>query len=192
MKKVHARPSLATEAQGEVSEMSRPFKSTKQSWWSLRFRPLTWDEDVLDRPDLFRGAGWCGLRFVTSKYASDQRPYQFRFYEPAFAAMYPRRFYDWNDFVKRTKNDPRWEFIKKVCNLSEETFRIAKENYGTTIPFTFDVVKYKELCGGETKVTTAKEVEKYKTAKALRKQWKEQQRLLKEGRDPLTGKRIEE
>lgn len=172
--------------------MTQPLKSTKQSWWSFRFKSLSWEEDVLDRPDLFRGAGWCGLRFVTSKYASDCRPYQFRFYEAAFAAMYPRRFYDWNDFIKRTRDDPRWQFIIKATTLSEKTFEMAKENYGTTIPFAFDILKYKELCGGETKVTTAKEIEKYKTLKALRKQWKERDRLLKEGVDPLTMERMED
>lgn len=124
--------------------------SVIRDYYSRDFKPVSWEEDIISRDDLFLFDGTIYLRYKVRPYP----PFHFEVHDRWLCGVNFIGLHNWEEFVRKCKEDPRFEWIRRATNVSERHFEIAKENYGAHIPVGVDIIKYYNECGGDTRVTS--------------------------------------
>ena len=135
-----------------VSEKPQKNSRVLRADWSISMTPFRFDDDISEREDTFRTNG---LFFVTYGllFKNSSKPFLIR--GDAYDMVGPFRVYDWKGFVMMSSESAVLSFLLKYTNVSEELFRIAKENPGVQVPFCLDVVRYCKDLGSHTLYTHA-------------------------------------
>ena len=129
-----------------------------RAFFSLDFKPVSFDEDVSSRCDL--------IRFSNGIYISFTKPYrrQFNTYSKKIFILYcndasvrefmadkrARMFLSYDDFLERCKENKFLAFLRDCSTISRGIFDDAKANPNTTFCLTVDNEKYKAKVGQPT------------------------------------------
>ena len=179
------RPIQQMEGGVDLSACTHFGKELMRIYVSTCFKPLSWDEDITRRTDLFLCDGTIYLRYQKSPNDRNKRPFFFVTHMKPFNRISSRRMFNYEDFLEKCKEDWRFEWIRRTCHIDDRLFDIASQNYGCNIPAVMDFRKYKEACGGETNFTT-KGVMEYAIAEK-----RMFNKMKKEGTYPYPSTRME-
>lgn len=160
----------------DLSACGRIGKHAARCYLSTQFKPIAWDEDITKRDDIFLCIGYVCLRFTRSKFPNVRQRFQIISHDSYLYPISKIRLHDWRDFLTHCKTDPRFEWVRRACRISERTFDIAAQNYGVYVQIGPDFEKYIDECGGATRFTTeAVLLKAADDAKRLRKEKKRKQ-----------------
>ena len=150
-----------------VTENTHHTRKLMPTQFSLDFRPITKEDRIIDRTDLFEvSRPFTITSSFSSRYdasASKKKIFTLRG-GPDCMANYTRifRFYDYGYFVKMSKYNKMLNFLVKCCPQLPLVFELSFKNPGVAIPFFIDYNKYMELCGGDTLFYDYQEMEGFK------------------------------
>lgn len=133
-----------------------------RNYVSRIYKPLSYDEDVTARDDIFITSGILYLRYVTPRYANgktNKRGFYLLSHDKPFTGLSIRKFSCWAEFQRLCDEDWRFDWIDRCTDINEEYMDIAANNYGCYIPIAIDFRKYLKQCGGRTSFTTRQVME---------------------------------
>ncbi len=118
--------------------------------YSISLTSFTYEDDISEREDTFRTNG---LFFITYGLLFHRAAKPFLVRGDAYDLYRPCRVNSWKDFVEFSSKSAVLSFLLKYTNVSEDVFRIARENPGAQIPFCIDIARYCRDLGSEVLYT---------------------------------------
>lgn len=139
-----------------------------RAYFSLTFTPLTKDDTLIERPDMFvLNSDFALIAYAPTDYV---RSYNKKIFvlrggpRSLKDIARNRRFSSYENFMKCAERNPMLNFVAKCTTISPLVFELAFQNIGVAIPVGIVYEKYLSLCGGETLMYDYKVVEAYKNA----------------------------